>query len=87
MKQFQYTIQAPVGLHGRPAAQLVKAAKDLDSEITVEKAGSGRSASAARLIALMTLGVKQGDAVTVTVTGGDEEANARAMERFFRENL
>ena len=35
----------------------------------------------------MGLGIKQGDIVTVTVEGGDEEANAAAMEKFFSENL
>ena len=80
-------IQVPVGLHGRPAAALVKAARELDSQVTVEKEGSGKAASATGLIGLMTLGVRQGDTVLVTLTGGDEAANARALESFFRENL
>ena len=35
----------------------------------------------------MTLAVKAGQTVTVTVEGGDEEANFAAMETFFQENL
>ena len=31
--------------------------------------------------------LKQGDTVTVTVEGGDEEASAAAMEKFLSENL
>ena len=85
MRQFQYTITDPVGIHARPAGLLVKAAKALDSTVTVEK--GGRSAAATKLMALMGLGIKGGDTVTVSVEGGDEQASLTAMEQFFRENL
>ena len=86
MKQFQYVITDPVGIHARPAGLLVKAAKALDSTVTVEKVG-GKSSAATKLMAVMGLGVKGGDTVTVTVEGGTEEASLQAMEQFFRENL
>lgn len=86
MKQFTYTIQDNVGIHARPAGMLAKEAKALDSVVTVEKA-DGKSAAATKLMAVMSLGVKCGDTVTVKVEGGDEAANAAAMEAFFRENL
>ena len=38
-------------------------------------------------LAVMGLGVKCGDTVTVKVEGGDETANAAALEVFFKENL
>ena len=38
-------------------------------------------------MAVMGLGIKQGDTITVTVEGGDEKANASAMEKFFSETL
>ena len=86
MKKFAYTIQEANGVHARPAGLLVKAAKALDSTITLETA-AGRSAAATRLMAVMGLGIKQGDTVTVTVEGGDEEASTAAMEKFFSEKL
>lgn len=86
MKKFEYTITDPVGIHARPAGLLVKAAKALDSTVTIEKAG-GKSAAATKLMAVMGLGIKQGDTVFVTVEGGNEEANAAAMEQFFQDNL
>ena len=64
MKQFSYVITDPVGIHARPAGMLVKAAKDLDSTITIEKTG-GKSATATKLMAVMGLGIKQGDEVTL----------------------
>ena len=86
MKQFKYVITDPIGLHARPAGLLAKAAKAMDSTITVEKEG-GKSAAASKLMAIMGLGVKSGDTVIVTVDGGDEAANFQAMETFFKENL
>ena len=47
----------------------------------------GKSAAAAKLMAIMGLGIKQGDTVSVTVEGGREDANAAAMEQFFKDNL
>lgn len=87
MKQFTYTITDPVGIHARPAGMLAKAAKGLDSTVTVAKADGSKSAAATKLMALMGMGIKTGETITVTVEGGNEEANAAAMEQFFKENL
>lgn len=86
MKQFTYTITDPVGIHARPAGLLVKAAKALDSTVTIIKA-DGKSAAATKLMALMGLGIKQGETVTVTIEGGGEDANTQALEQFFQDNL
>ena len=84
MREFTYTVTDPAGIHARPAGLLVKAAKALDSTIT--KAG-GKSSAATKLMALMGLGIQQGDTVTVAIEGGKEDENAAALERFFQENL
>lgn len=86
MKQFEYTITDPVGIHARPAGLLVRAVKGLDSAVTIAKAG-GKSAGGAKLMALMGLGIKQGDTVTVTVEGANEEADAATLEQFFKDTL
>ena len=85
MKTFTYTIQDEVGIHARPAGLLAKKAKEFQSTITMEK--GGKSVNLTKLMAVMGLGIKQGDTITVTVEGGDEKANASAMEKFFSENL
>ena len=64
----------------------MKAAKTVDSTLTIAKA-NGKSAAATKLMAVMGLGIKQGETVTVTVEGGNEEANTAAMEKFFQDNL
>jgi len=85
MKSFNYVVQDPVGIHARPAGNLVKAIKALDSEVTL--IANGKTANGKKLMAVMSLGVKQGQEVTVAVEGGDEEASLAAMEAFFKENL
>lgn len=85
MRSFEYTITDEVGIHARPAGILVKEAKSYDSVIKVTK--DGKSAEAKKLMALMGLGVKKGDTVTVSVEGGDEDAVAAKMEEFFKNNL
>ena len=85
MKQFEYTVQEPVGIHARPAGLLTKEAKKYKSAITVTK--GGKTVNVLKLMALMGMGVKCGDTVTVTVEGEDEETAAPAMEAFFKANL
>ncbi|MBR4111988.1 MAG: HPr family phosphocarrier protein [Ruminiclostridium sp.] len=85
MIKFEYTIKDELGIHARPAGGIAKTAKNFRSEITVFK--GTQSASASKLMALMGLGVKQGDTVTVTVSGEDETAAEAAMREFFEDNL
>lgn len=85
MKQFEYTVQEPVGIHARPAGLLTKEAKKYKSAITVTK--GDKTVNVLKLMALMGMGVKCGDTVTVTVEGEDEETAAPAMEAFFKANL
>lgn len=78
--QFSHTIQDSLGIHARPAGRIVQLAKTLNSEITISKQG-GSSAGATKAMALMKLGAKCGDSILVTVRGGDETANAQAMQK------
>ncbi len=87
MKQFSYTITDPIGIHARPAGLLAKAAKALDSTITITKGDGSKSAAATKLMAVMGLGVKTGETITFTIEGGDEEASAAAMEQFCKDNM
>lgn len=85
MKTFVYTITDELGIHARPAGELVKKAKQYGETITVAK--GDRSAQATKLLALMNLGIKRGDTVTVTVEGEEEEKTSAEMLAFFRNTL
>lgn len=85
MKTFEYTIKDELGIHARPAGMLAKTAKALDSEISITK--GEKTVGAVKIMALMGLGVKCGDTITVTINGGDEDASEKAMKQFFESNL
>ena len=85
MKTFEYTIKDELGIHARPAGMLVKEAKNFASECTITK--DGKTKKLTQLMMLMSLGVKQGDTVTVSVDGADEDAAVAALKEFFENNL
>ncbi|MDD6268690.1 MAG: HPr family phosphocarrier protein [Oscillospiraceae bacterium] len=85
MKTFTYTIKDELGIHARPAGMLAKTAKALDSEVTITK--GDKTVGAAKLMALMGLGIKCGDTITVTANGGNEDAALEEIKSFLEANL
>ena len=85
MKTFDFTVTDGLGIHARPAGLIAKAAKGFSSEIVISK--DGKSAVCTKVMAIMGLGVKCGDRITVTINGGDEEAAEKAMRELFEANL
>ena len=85
MKSFDYTITDEIGINARPAGILAKKAKEYASKITITK--GGKTAEAQKLMAVMSLGVKKGETVTVSAEGEDEEKAVADMETIFKENL
>ena len=63
----------------------VKTVKGFASTATLEK--DGKSCDMRKLMALMGMGVKQGETVTIKVEGDDEEAAAEAIQKFLSENV
>ena len=85
MKEFQYPVKDACGIHARPAGLLVKTVKGFASTATLEK--DGKSCDMRKLMALMGMGVKQGETITIKVEGDDEEAAAAAIQKFLTENV
>lgn len=85
MKTFDYMITDEVGIHARPAGVLAKKVKEYASKVVIKK--GEKSAEAQKLMAVMSLGVKKGETVTVTVEGEDEEKAVAELEVFFKENF
>jgi phosphocarrier protein HPr len=71
------TIVNPLGLHARPAAQLVKLANTFGSEIQLVKDGvpvNGKS-----IMGVMILAAECGSTITVRANGADAEAAVAAL--------
>ncbi len=85
MKTFEYTIKDPNGLHARPAGLLVQMAQK--SASTVKIARGEKTADLKRLFAVMGMNIKQGETVTVSVDGADEEETAKALNEFIKSNF
>ena len=85
MKQFTYTVKDELGVHARPAGLLVKLAKKYSSTVTREK--NGKTCDMRKLMAVMGLGIKQGETITVTVEGEDETVAADEIATFLSENV
>lgn len=85
MKQFDYTITDPLGIHARPAGLLAKEAKKFASACTITK--NGQTKKLTQLMMIMSLGVKQGETITIAAEGEDEDAAIDALKAFFEGNL
>jgi phosphocarrier protein len=73
------TVVPEDGLHARPASQVVEAANNYDSTVTVGPAG-GEDVDAASMLAVTGLGVSSGDKVDLTADGPDEAAAIDELE-------
>lgn len=85
MKSFNYVVKDALGIHARPAGLLAKEAKNFQSKILLKK--DDKEVDVSRLMAIMALGVKCGNQVTVTADGSDEDAAIEAFKKFFEEQL
>lgn len=85
MRSFMYTLKIPTGMHARHAGLFVKAVNQYVSRVSVtygDKTVDGR-----RLLALMSLGIKQEGLIRVDVEGPDEDVAAVKLKAYVWENL
>ena len=85
MVNFKYIITDPEGIHARPAGERVKAAKEFNSKITIEK--DGKSGDCKKIFSIMALAVKSGNEVTITCDGDDEAAACERIQQFMKDNM
>lgn len=69
------TVNDPVGIHARPAAEFAQAATASGCAVTIAKQG-GNAVNAGSILSVMGLGIKQGDTIEITVDGDNAEAVA-----------
>ena len=85
MQEFSYTIKDEIGIHARPAGVLSKLAKSFESRIILRKGNN--SVDATKLIALMGMGIKCGDTVSISAEGTDEIEAIEKLKSFMEQNL
>jgi phosphocarrier protein len=85
MKEFSYTIKDPIGIHARPAGELVKKFHEFSSVVTILHGND--SCDGKKLIALMKLRVKHGEDITIKVEGADEEKAIGEIKLFVNDIL
>jgi phosphocarrier protein len=85
MKEISYTLKDPLGIHARPAGVFIKELEKFSSAVTITRGQDKMEGK--RLLALMKLRVKQGETITVSFEGADEEDAAKAAEAFLSANL
>lgn len=85
MKEFSYTISDPAGIHARPAGFIVKEAAKYGSDIKISL--DGKTADAKKIFSVMALGAKNGDKITVTISGDDEGRAEEALCALIHEKL
>ena len=67
----------PLGMHARPAAQLVKLASTFQCEITIAR--DGAPVNAKSIMGVMMLAAEQGSTVQIAAVGADAEAAVEAI--------
>jgi len=87
MVSFEYTIKDSMGLHARPVGIMVKAAAPYKAtNVTVSHIG--KSADGKRMFAILGLQINQGETITVSVEGENEQELADTIHGIFlSENL
>jgi phosphocarrier protein len=69
----------PLGLHARPAAQIVRTASDFASDIRLEK--DGMEVNGKSIMGVMMLAAECGSIIRIRATGADADAAVNAICR------
>ncbi len=82
------TVTHDVGLHARPAATFVKAAKSFESTVTVTNLSRGSGpADAKSLVQIFKAAVAQGHEIRITTEGPDEDAALASLVGLIESNF
>lgn len=85
MKEFTYVIKDEVGIHARPAGNLVKLLQSKKSAVTIEC--KGKRADAKKIFSLLSLAAKCNDEIKVEIVGEDEETVKCELMEYLNKNL
>ena len=79
MSEREVLIVNPLGLHARPAAQIVRAASEFAADVRLEK--DGMEVNGKSIMGVMMLAAECGSTIRVRATGADADAAIDAICR------
>ncbi len=77
------TVKNRLGMHARPAGELVKMLSGFDAEITLERVDGAGSAECSSILSVLMLAAVKGTELLLKAEGGDAVRAADAAVRFF----
>ncbi|MHB1394695.1 MAG: HPr family phosphocarrier protein [Clostridia bacterium] len=80
MIEVTMTLANKLGLHARPAAEIVKIASRFESK--VQLCSSKKNVDAKSIIMMMTLGLRKGEQMTIKADGADEKDCIEALKTY-----
>lgn len=80
MIQKSMQIQLANGLEARPVAVLVQKASMFDSKIYIE--AEGKKVNAKSIMGMMSLGLAEGEQITIIANGPDEDEAVNAIDKY-----
>jgi phosphotransferase system HPr (HPr) family protein len=88
MPAIQLTVNHPSGLHARPAALFVNAAKLFSCEITLRNLTTDKPAvNAKSILSVITQGVNQGHQIELTTQGADADEALQSLKELIESNF
>jgi phosphocarrier protein len=80
-----YIITSPQGIHARPATRLIRLTKNFKSTISLKK--NDKSVHLNSMLNILSMVIKGGETISITIEGDDEIIAAKAIDLFFTQQL
>jgi phosphotransferase system HPr (HPr) family protein len=80
-------VKAPLGLHARAAAKVVRVAREFQSHLQLRRLEGGESVDAKSILSVLMLAAGRGTQLQASAEGVDEEAAMNALDRLFAEGF
>lgn len=85
MPEITLTVHNKVGLHARPAALFVQAARQFNCDVKVKH--GEREGNAKSILSVLSLGVDQGAVITIHAQGENADQALAALETLIADNF
>ena len=83
----EVTVKSPLGLHGRPAAHIVKMASDHHCQVTLTNMESGECGDCGSILSLLVLAATQGTRMLLHAVGDEAPAATEEISAYFADGF